>query len=42
MVPHSHTDLGWLGTIEDYFQGENLEFYLGSVNQILSTTVNEL
>jgi len=37
IIPHSHTDLGWQGTIEDYFQGQNLDTYLGSVNAILTT-----
>jgi lysosomal alpha-mannosidase len=42
IIPHSHTDLGWQGTIQDYFQGQNLEFYIGSVNSILTTVVQEL
>ncbi len=41
LFPHSHTDVGWLGTIDQYFNG--LDFYGGSsVNLILSTVVQEL
>lgn len=36
IFPHSHTDLGWLGTIDEYFNG--FSYYNGgSVNQILSS-----
>lgn len=32
IIPHSHTDVGWLGTIDEYFYGYNLDLYKGSVN----------
>ena len=41
-MPHSHTDLGWLSTVDEYFEGRNLDFYLGSVNSMLSSVVREL
>ena len=39
IIPHSHDDLGWLRTIELYYKGGENNFYLGSVESILSTTV---
>jgi len=42
VFPHSHTDLGWLSTIEEYFDGENLDFYIGSINNMLTTVVEQL
>ena len=42
ILPHSHTDLGWLSTLEEYFNGEHLDFYLGSINSMLTTVVQEL
>jgi hypothetical protein len=32
IIPHSHTDLGWLSTLDDYFEGKNLGFYFGSIS----------
>lgn len=42
IIPHSHTDVGWLGTIDEYFYGYNLDLYKGSVNKILSTVLEQL
>lgn len=42
IIPHSHTDLGWLSTVDDYFEGKNLGFYRGSVQDILNSVMIEL
>ena len=42
VLPHSHTDLGWLGTVDDYYQGRNLGVYEGGVDDILSSTIEQL
>ena len=42
VIPHSHTDLGWKSTVEEYFDGAHLDFYVGSVNGMLTTVVQEL
>mmetsp|Transcript_4442 Transcript_4442/g.6560 ORF Transcript_4442/g.6560 Transcript_4442/m.6560 type:complete len:137 (-) Transcript_4442:2874-3284(-) len=42
IFPHSHTDLGWLSTVEEYFEGKNLDFYIGSINTMLTTVVEQL
>lgn len=42
VFPHSHTDLGWLSTLDDYYYGERLDFYIGSVKQMFDTVKEEL
>ena len=42
VMPHSHTDLGWLSTVQDYFDGNNMGFYQGSVDEILTSTIEQL
>lgn len=42
VIPHSHTDLGWKSTVEEYFDGAHLDFYVGSVNGMLTTVIQEL
>jgi hypothetical protein len=41
-MPHSYTDFGWLGTIDEYFYGYNLDLYKDYFNQILSTVLEKL
>ena len=42
IFPHSHTDLGWLATADDYFTGKNTSWYRGSVQDILNSVMVEL
>ena len=43
IIPHSHTDLGWLSTMSDFYTGNDEQaFYIGSVKDILDTSVAEL
>ena len=42
IIPHSHTDLGWQSTIDDYFEGKNLDFYMGSIKEMFDTVTHEL
>ena len=42
IFPHSHTDLGWLSPLEDYFYGKDLGIYQGSIESILTTVVKAL
>ena len=42
VFPHSHTDLGWLGTIDEYFKGENLDLYIGGMKQMFDTVTASL
>jgi hypothetical protein len=42
MVPHSHDDIGWCKTIDEYFTGANVGNQHASVRSILTTVVNEM
>jgi len=43
LVPHSHTDEGWLSTVEDFYTGDDeFSIYIGCVRDILDSTIEEL
>lgn len=43
IIPHSHTDEGWLSTTEDFYSGDDeTSIYIGSVKDILDTTIQQL
>ena len=42
IVPHSHDDVGWLKTVDEYFYGAERLIQAGSVQYILDTVIDEL
>ena len=42
VVPHTHDDVGWLKTVDQYFVGGNASIYAADVRRILSSVVDEL
>lgn len=43
IIPHSHTDEGWLSTTDDFFTGDDVSsIYVGSVRDILDSVVFEM
>lgn len=42
LVPHSHCDVGWLKTVDQYFEGTNNSIQHANVRKILDTVVREL
>ena len=42
IVPHTHDDVGWLKTVEQYFYGENMTIQHACVNDILDSVVQSL
>lgn len=42
IVCHSHDDLGWLKTIDQYFYGSNASIQNAGVQYILDSVVEEL
>jgi len=43
LIPHSHTDEGWLSTVEDFYTGNDEgSIYIGCVRDILDTSIGEL
>lgn len=41
-IPHSHTDLGWINTLNEYFRGVQMGKYNNKVYDIIDTSINEL
>ncbi|KAI3388800.1 hypothetical protein SNEBB_010787 [Seison nebaliae] len=42
LIPHSHDDVGWLKTIDQYFYGTERQIHFGNVNRILTSVVENL
>ena len=42
MVPHTHDDVGWQKTIDQYYYGSNRTIQAGAVQYILDTTMAAL
>lgn len=42
LVPHTHDDVGWLKTVDEYFYGANKSIQDAAVQYILDTVITEL
>lgn len=42
LVPHSHMDLGWLKTVEQYYYGTNAKVTTDAVQYIYDSVIREL
>ena len=42
LVPHSHDDVGWLKTVDEYFTGTKSKVAKAGVNFILDTMIQSL
>ena len=43
LVPHSHDDVGWLKTVDEYFDGSRSDIVpWGNVRKILDSTIHAL
>ena len=41
-IPHSHTDLGWVNTVDEYFSGVKMGNYNNKVHDIIESSISEL
>ena len=42
LVPHTHDDIGWLKTIDEYYSGTDMSIAIANVSKILETVVDAL
>ena len=42
LIPHSHDDVGWLKTVDDYFYGGDQRTQFAGVQYTIDTVVSEL
>ena len=42
IIPHSHDDVGWLKTVDQYYYGTNLSISKNNVQHILNTVFDSL
>lgn len=42
LIPHSHDDVGWLKTVDEYFSGAEYEIQKAGVEIIITNVINEL
>ena len=42
LIPHTHDDIGWLKTVDEYYSGTNTHATMADVSAILDNTIFEL
>lgn len=42
VIPHSHDDVGWLKTVDEYFTGANYDTQIADVEIIIDTVIKNL
>lgn len=42
LIPHSHDDVGWLKTVDEYFSGAEYQIQKAGVEIIITNVINEL
>ena len=42
LIPHTHDDVGWLKTVDQYYWGSNSKYQKAGVQYILDSVVNSL
>ena len=42
LIPHTHDDIGWLKTIDEYYSGSDMDIAIADVSKILDTVIASL